>query len=126
MAQNERLEYLKSLLEGLPESLPHCDLQSTSYHFFISDEEVDDYGDEVSATNHRLEVVFGSRNATGGVVPIKERGPGICTLIPFLAKYSLVADARIELWIENLCCSAEILYIEAGEKVSIRLPIPKQ
>jgi hypothetical protein len=75
-------------------------------------------GDETPAINHRLEVTFGSRNGTRGIVPIPERGPGICSVVPFLEK-SPSDGARIELWIENLRSSAEKLYAEAGEEVSV-------
>ena len=122
MTQDEQLTRLQRLLENLPESIPYHDLGSTSYTFSVADDDIEEYGDETSATNHRLEVIFGSRHSTGGVVPIQERGPGICAIVSFLAKCP-PADARIELWIENLCSSAEKLYTEAGKKVRIYLVI---
>ena len=118
MSQSKQLAHLQHLLENLPDSIPHHDLTSSQYSFIISDDEVETYGDETSATNHRLEVTFGSRSSTDGIVPIQERGPGICAVVPFLEKCPL-DDVRIELWIENLCSSAEKLYAEAGEEVSV-------
>ena len=117
MPQEQQLEYLQRLLDDLPESTPYHGIQSTGYHFFITNEEVEEYGDKTSATNHRLEVVFGDRNDTNGIVPIKERGPGICAVVSVLSKCP-PADARIELWVNNLCSSAEKVYANAGKKVS--------
>jgi len=120
MLQDIHLSRLQHLLENLPGSLPYRDLEATQYSFSISGEEIGEYGDETSATNRRLEVVFGPRYNTGGIVPIKERGPGICAVVSLLAKCP-PADARIELWVENLCSSAEKLYSEAGKKVSVSI-----
>ena len=120
MPHSEQLACLQNLLENLPESIPYCDLSSTRYSFSITAEEVAKYGDETSAINHRLEIIFGSWHNTGGIVPVKERGPGICSVVAFLKNCSPV-DARINLWIDNLCSSAEKLYIEVGKKVRISL-----
>jgi len=123
MSQNGRLVHLRNLLENLPESLPYCGLGSTYYSFSVNNDDIEEYGDETSATNHQLEITFGSRHNTGGIVPIKERGPGICAVVPVLAKCP-PGDARIELWIENLCTSAEKLYNDAGKKVRMHLLMP--
>ena len=120
MAHNKRLTRLQLLLENLPDSIPFHGLQSTHYSFSISNDEVEDYGDKTSAINHRLEVEFGSRRDTGGIVPIDERGPGICAVISVLANCPL-SDGRIGLWIENLCSSAEKLYANVGKEVSMQL-----
>ena len=119
MSQNQQLARLQHLLENLPDSPPYHDAQSTGYHFSISDDDIEEYGDENSAINHMLEVTFGPRQDTNGIVPIRERGPGICAIVPVLKKCSATnpADACITLWIDNLCSSAEKLYTKAGEKV---------
>ena len=57
----ERLTYLKQLLVDLPELTPYNHVQSTNYDFSVSGEEIEEYGDETSAINHRLEVNFGPR-----------------------------------------------------------------
>ena len=122
MSQEQRLGYLQQLLHNLPESTgPYHDIRSTNYHFSVSDEEIEEYGDETSATNRRLEINFGPRHRTNGIVPIVERGPGICAVVSTLLKCPL-DDVRVELWVNNLCSSAEKLYAEAGKKVrGIRL-----
>ena len=58
------------------------------------------------------------RHNTNGIVPITERGPGVLAVIPALSRCSS-ADVRIELWVDNLCSSAEKLYVEAGKEVSL-------
>ena len=79
MPCSEQLACLQNLLENLPELI--------SYHTF----------------NHQS--IFGSRHSMGGIVTIEERGPGICAVVSFLTKCSLV-DARIN----HLCYSAEKLH----------------
>ncbi|KAF9784293.1 hypothetical protein BJ322DRAFT_1064017 [Thelephora terrestris] len=120
MDTKKQLARLQHLLENLPNSIPFHDLKSTHYSFSVSGEEIEDYGDETSAINRRLEIVFGSRHNTGGIVPIVERGPGICAVVSVLAKCPL-SDGRICLWIENLCSSAENRYTESGKEGRIYL-----
>jgi hypothetical protein len=119
MSQGQKLAYLQRLLENLPDSVPYCDAQSTGYCFSVSVDNIEEYGDENSATNHMLEVVFGPRHNTNGIVPITERGQGICAVFSILEKCSAAnrGDACIQFWIDNLCSSAEKLYTEAGKKV---------
>jgi hypothetical protein len=75
------------------------------------------YGnDETSAINRRLEVIFGSCHNMSGIVLIEERGPGVCATVSFLAKCP-PADARINLWIDSFCSSAEKLHAEVGKKL---------
>ena len=119
MSLNQQLARLRRLLENLPSLAPYHDTQSTSYCFSVSDEDIKEYGDENSAINHMLEVTFGPRHNTNGIVPIRERGPGICAVASVLERCATTdpADARIKLWIDNLCSSAEKLYTEARKTV---------
>jgi len=120
MSHEQWLAYLQQLLVNLPESTPYRSTQSTDYNFSVSGEEVEEYGDKTSATNHRLEINFGPRHHTDGIVPITERGPGICAVVSALSKCSST-DARVELWVKNLCSSAEKLYTVAGKEVKRHL-----
>ena len=61
----KQLAHLQNLLEKLPESTPHRNFDLTRYSFSI-----EEYGDEISAINHRLKVIFGSRQNIGEIVPI--------------------------------------------------------
>ena len=55
-----------------------------------------------------------------GIVPIKERGPGIVAVVDMLCKCLMEdpSDACLALWLENLSKSAEEVYKAAGELVS--------
>ena len=119
MSQNQQLTCLRCLLENLPDTVPYYGTQSTSYHFAVDNDDVNQYGDENSTINHMLEVTFGPRHNTDGIVPIKERGPGVCAVVSILEECSATdpADERIKLWVSSLCSSAEKLYAEAGETV---------
>ena len=86
MSQYQKLAYLRHLLENLPDSVPSCDTKSTGYCFAVNNDNIDTYGNENSATNHMLEITFGLRHGTDGIVPIKERGQGICAVVPILEK----------------------------------------
>ena len=119
MSRGQQLAYLQQLLDNLPESTSYCGVQSTKYNFSVNSKEIEEYGDETSATNHRLEVNFGPCHNTNGIVPIMERGPGIGAVISVLSKCP--SDARIGLWVNDLCSSAEKLYAEAGKKVKMHL-----
>ena len=121
MSQSEQLACLQCLLENLPDLVPYYDTQSTSYCFAISNDDIEEYDDENSVVNHMLEVTFGSCHNTNGIVPIRERGPGICAVASILEKcfISNPADAYIKLWVDNLCSSAEKLYTEVGKTVRI-------
>jgi hypothetical protein len=46
---------------NIPELISHHDLKSTCYTFSVAGDETKEYGDETSATRHRLEVTSGSR-----------------------------------------------------------------
>ena len=125
MPHSKQLTRLQHLLENLPESIPYCDLNSTHYSFSVATEEIEEYGDEASAINHWLEVIFGPCHNTGGITPIEERGPGVCAAAPFLVKCP-PPNAQINLWINNLCLSVEKLYTEVGEMVGTYLLISYQ
>jgi hypothetical protein len=48
------------LLENPPNSIPYHDLKSTCYSFSVADDKIEEYGDETSAANRRLEAIFDS------------------------------------------------------------------
>ena len=49
MPQNQLLTCLECVLENLPVSTLYCNTQSTSYNFSISNDDVEEYGNENSA-----------------------------------------------------------------------------
>jgi hypothetical protein len=60
MSQNRQLAHLRPLLENLPDSIPYHDLKSTCYSSSVADNEIEEYGDETSAANRRLEAISNS------------------------------------------------------------------
>jgi len=123
-----KLAYLQLLLHNLPDSVPFCNASSTAYNFSVSKDDVTDLGDENSAINRVLEITFGDRSKTGGIVPIKEKGPGITAVVDVLHKCLIEdpSDAHLVLWLENLSKSTEEVYRAAEKEVSGWVPIVKQ
>jgi len=121
----EKLAYLRVLLLHLPDSVPFRDMSSTSYNFSVGEEDIIDLGDESSAVNRALEISFGDRSKTDGIVPIKEKGPGIAAVVDVLHECLAgdPSDARFSLWLENLSESAKEVYKAAGKEVSDRVYI---
>lgn len=116
----KKLAYLRLLLHRLPDSVPFCNADSTIYNFSVSEEDVADFGDENSAVNRVLEITFRDRSKTDGIIPIKEKGPGILEVVDVLRRCLTTdpKDARSTLWLENLTKSAEEVYKSAGTEVS--------
>ena len=117
----KKLAYLRLLLHHLPDSVPFCDKGLMSYNFSASEEDIADFGDKNSAVNHALEISFGDCFKTNGIVPIKEKGPGIITVVDVLHQ-CLGRDqtnACLALWPENLPKSAEEVYKTAGDRVPV-------
>ena len=123
---SKKLTYLQVLLDHLPDSIPFCDIKSTVYNFSVTEDDVIDFGDENSAINHILEISFGEWSRTNGVIPIKEKGPGIVSVVDVLQRCLTrdSNDARFILWLENLSKSVEEVYRSAGKKVSDQISLP--
>jgi len=121
---SEKLAYLRLLLHNLPDSVPFRNASSTVYNFSASEDDVADLGDENSAVNHALEISFGDRSKTKGIVPIKEKGPGIIAVVDVLHRCLTVdpSDARLALWLGNLSESTVEVYKAAGKEVSDWVP----
>jgi hypothetical protein len=115
----EKLAYLQLLLHHLPDPAPSHDINSTTYNFSVSEEDIADFGDVNSAVNRTLEISFGDRSKTNGIVPIK-KGPGIFAVVGVLRKCLTEdpSDARLALWLENISESAKEVYKAAGKEVS--------
>ena len=117
---SNKLAHLQLLLHHLPDSVPFHDINSTMYNFSASEDDIADFGDVNSAINRTLEISFGNRSKMNGIVPIKEKGPGIVAVVDVLHRCLTEdpSDARLALWLENLSESTEEVYKAAGEKVS--------
>jgi hypothetical protein len=117
---SKKLARLRLLLHNLPDSLLFRNANSTAYNFSANEDDVADFGDENSAINRTLEISFGDRSKTNGIVPIKEKGPGIIAVVDVLQKCLTAdpGDARLVLWLENLSESAKEVYRTTGKGVS--------
>ena len=82
----EVLAHLNTLLRMLPAQLPFKTLSESQFaqfqNFEPDPEMLEKTGCEVAALGEELEHVFGwkARSSGDGMLPIKERGPGICSL----------------------------------------------
>ena len=97
---SEKLESLQHMLYHLPDSVPFHGTTSTQYDFSVGEDDIVDFGDINSATNRALEISFGNRSETNGIVPIKEKGPGIIAVVDMLCGCLAEdpSDARLTLW----------------------------
>ena len=118
----EELRYLWLLLHHLPNFVPLHDVESTQYNFSVNKDSLIDIGDTNSAVNCILGVSFGSCSEMNGIVPIKEKGPGIFAIVDVL-HMDLTEDPRdapLALWLENISASAEVVYKAVGKEVCDR------
>jgi len=114
-SRQQRIDQLSHLLEHLPQALPSP--EPSPYPFAPYSVDVDfleRYGDESSALNATLEHTFGfkSRTTGDGVVPIIERGAGICGVADVLEDH-LVRDPRnmiLDKWIKDITAGTKKVY----------------
>ncbi|TBU55402.1 ribonuclease H-like domain-containing protein [Dichomitus squalens] len=120
---SERLDELGRVLENLPHSLPEPKLEDSRFQFanYVPDpDDVDIFGTPDAAINHALEVVFGWEARSQGVLPIAERGKGVCSLVDALRAYQRhcknpESDAILGKWIEDIWEGAKVAYSTADE-----------
>lgn len=123
---SEQLDELQFILENLPHTLP-CPQFSHTYPFDgfqLNDEDVEDYG-PCGSINRALELTFGfeARTTGDGILPITERGPGVCALVDVLRLYQAHSgapdsDGILLKWIRDICNGAAKAYFLAAETVS--------
>ncbi len=115
------LDKLQLLLENLPNQLPLKPItgpdasQYTSLIGFKPDDElVDLTGSKAGALNVHLERVFGyaARSTGDGILPILERGPGICAMHDILSDYcnEFQDDNVLKKWAVDIAEGAEKVY----------------
>ncbi|KIJ35941.1 hypothetical protein M422DRAFT_261695, partial [Sphaerobolus stellatus SS14] len=120
----KQLSKLKLLLEHLPTSLPAPDPATSQYPFVGYEPDPDDVeltGSVVGALNKAFEVIFGfkSRSEGDGIIPIKERGPGICAVVDVLSSAFVKEpfNALLNKWVEDLTLAANKIYNQEGVHV---------
>ncbi|CEL56164.1 hypothetical protein RSOLAG1IB_11852 [Rhizoctonia solani AG-1 IB] len=104
-----RLYNLYSNLRNLPEDLPdHPEVYPFASNFTLDPDEVEFYGSQQGALNHRLELIFGSRS-TGNAIQFRGRGRSLEAIVYVLRKY-INGDDRENIilwkWVEDLTSSA--------------------
>jgi hypothetical protein len=80
---------------SLPDSIPYHDLKSTFYSFSVADNEIEEYGDETSAANRRLEAIFNSLKEVPQARILMESSNSMAASIsasPFL--HDILSDER--------------------------------
>ncbi|KAI0643696.1 ribonuclease H-like domain-containing protein [Trametes meyenii] len=115
----DHLDALRLILENLPDSLQDVE-KSDQFPFigFVPDPiEVEEYGSIPSAINHALEISLGwkSRSTGDGIIPINERGKGVCSLVDVLKLWasncpSPDSDGVLLKWITDIRAGAEKAY----------------
>ncbi|KAJ2994662.1 hypothetical protein NUW54_g7512 [Trametes sanguinea] len=117
---SERLSQLEYALQNLPESLPAPEY-SDRFHFgpnYRPDEDdINLIGTVPGAINRALEVAFGfgARTEGDGILPITERGAGICGLVDALRLYRDTCpaperDTILAKWIDDIWSGAKKAY----------------
>lgn len=125
---SQRLLGLQHILQNLPSSLPEPDIYHSRFQFvdYVPDpEDVDMVGTPEGAINRALEITFGWEARLKGLLPIEERGRGICSLVDVLRAYQQCCqdpesgDAILAKWIDDIWEGACQAYLQAGQVVSI-------
>ena len=111
----EVLAHLNTLLRTLPAQLPFKTLSESQFaqfqNFEPDPEMLEKTGCEVAALGEELEHVFGwkARSSGDGMLPIKEQGPGICSLHQAFSKlYINHPDNNVlKKWVVDVANAAE-------------------
>lgn len=101
---DQQLNDLRQLFQYLPATLP-IPVISTYDFGELTQQELEDYGNEPSALVHRLESELGHLSPESKTrLQLKERGPGAAAVVDFLEKYyrKHPSDVLIQRWIQGL------------------------
>ena len=123
----EVLAHLNTLLRTLPAQLPFKTLSESQFaqfqNFEPDPEMLEKTGCEVAALGEELEHVFGwkARSSGDGMLPIKERGPGICSLHQAFSKlYINHPDNNVlKKWVVDVANAAESAFFDHNTPVSV-------
>ena len=115
------LNKLRLLLDDLPNQLPWKLVNGPDQSRYASlvgfqpdDELVEMTGSRAGALNVHLERMFGyaARSTGDGILPIMERGPGVCAIHDVLKDYctEFPNDAVLKKWVIDVAKGAEAIY----------------
>jgi hypothetical protein len=102
-----KLNNLRALIRGLPESLP-LDAYQSFLAYNPSEDLIEDYGDEVSAVNRDLEVGLCPKGRMNGLVLVG-RGPGLAAVVEVVARFlrKYPDNVILQKWLQDLFEAAE-------------------
>lgn len=104
----QQLSLLRSLLAGLPNSIPASNEHYRLSSYLPSEEDINTYGEE-GAVNHDLEVIFCPQSRQHGPIHLQERGEGLLAVSDVLRKYTAKFPDSVILqkWIFDLAEAAK-------------------
>ena len=105
---DQQLILLRSLLLGLPPSIPEGTQFYNFKYFSVIPDEVDFYG-EAGAVNHSLELIFCPGKRVTEPIQFHERGSGLVAVTETLRAYTakFPEDNVLQKWILDLITAAE-------------------
>jgi hypothetical protein len=123
----EVLANLNTLLRTLPPQLPFKTLSESQFaqfqNFEPDPEMLEKTGCEVAVLGEDLERVFGwkARSSGDGMLPIKERGPGICSLHQAFSKLYIKHPGNnvLKKWVVDVANAVESAFLVHNTPVSI-------
>ena len=123
----EVLAHLNTLLWMLPTQLPFKNLSESQFvqfqNFEPDPEMLEKTGCEVAVLGEDLERVFGwrARTSDGGMLPIKERGPGICSLHKAFSRLYIKHPGNnvLKKWVVDVANAAESAFSDHDTPVSV-------
>ena len=83
----DHLKTLMILLLDLPDSVPDGSQFYNFAHFIPDLDKVEDIGSKDCAVNHALEITFCPLGCQDGLIILKEKGPGLVSVVDVLDHY---------------------------------------
>ena len=107
----DHLETLKILLLGLPDTVPNGSQFYNFSHFVPDPEKIEDFGGEDCAVNHALEIIFCPQGRRDGLIILKEKGPGLVSVVDILDHWTQAYPTSVVLqkWVFDLIEAAKHL-----------------
>ena len=107
----DHLETLKILLLDLPDSVPNSSQFYCFTNYKPDPEKVEDFGGEDCAVNHALEITFCPQGRRDGPIVLKEKGPGLVSVVDVLDQWTQAYPSSVVLqrWVFDLIDAAKHL-----------------
>ena len=107
----DHLKTLNILLLDLPDSVPDGSQFYNFAHFIPDLDKVEDFGGKNYAVNHALEVTFCPLGCQDGPIILKEKGPGLVSVVDVLDHWTQAypTSAVLQKWVFDLIDAAKHL-----------------